>query len=187
MVDIGATTSHCGGLVGIIIASLAWIGLLHRKVDQRTHQLKMEIHERESEQYRRFLEEERSRIARDLHDDLGASLTEISMLAETGRDRCSVAVDLGKQFDRILERARALVRVLDEIVGGRSPHKDTLQALIRYLAGFARRIRSCGWIGLSNRAASFYSGMPDCFARQASYFFRRQRNAQQCRPALWRR
>jgi signal transduction histidine kinase len=131
-----------GVLVGVLALALVWIRLLHRQVEQRTAQLKREIHVRERAEQHRALEEERSRIARDLHDDLGSSLTEISMLAETGRDQASAAEDPRKRFARILGRAQALVRALDEIVWAVDPRKDTLPALVRYLAAFAEEYLS---------------------------------------------
>ncbi|MGA2175108.1 MAG: sensor histidine kinase [Verrucomicrobiota bacterium] len=126
-----------GVLAGLLALALVWITLLRRQVEQRAAQLKQEIQECERAEYRHTLEEERSRIARDLHDDLGSTLTEISMLAETGRDQPAPAVDLRKRFDRILGRTQTLVWTLDEIVWAVDPNKDTLPALIRYLAGYA--------------------------------------------------
>ncbi len=125
-----------GSLMTILVLVLIWTSLLSRKVTQRTAQLEQEIRERERAEHQHSLEEERSRIARDLHDDLGSSLTEISMLAETGRD-CPDSQEPGVRFDRILSRANSLVRALDEIVWAVDPRKDTVAALVHYLAGFA--------------------------------------------------
>jgi signal transduction histidine kinase len=133
----GRLLALMAALACVLFLALIWISLLHRQVEQRTTQLKQEIHERESAEHRRDLEEERARIARDLHDDLGSSLTEISMLAETGRDQPPAAEDSRNRFDRILGRAHTLVRTLDEIVWAVDPRKDTLPALVHYLAGFA--------------------------------------------------
>jgi signal transduction histidine kinase len=73
-------------LVGLVFA-LMWITQLRRLVEQRTAQLQRETRERERVERRHALEAERSRIARDLHDDLGSSLTEIGVLASTGLRR----------------------------------------------------------------------------------------------------
>jgi len=59
-----------GILLAILVLGAVWITQLRRLVEQRTTQLQMEIHEREQAEQQRALEVERSRIARDLHDDL---------------------------------------------------------------------------------------------------------------------
>ena len=70
-----------GALLGVVVAALVWIRLLHHKVQERTAQLQREMSEREQAENQRAMAQERARMARDLHDDLGSSLTEISMLA----------------------------------------------------------------------------------------------------------
>ena len=70
-------------LIGLLFA-FSWITQLRRLVEQRTAQLQRETREREQVERQHALEAERSRIARDLHDDLGSSLTEIGVLATTG-------------------------------------------------------------------------------------------------------
>src|SRR5208337_1220807 len=58
-----------GALLGVLGLALVWIRLLHHKVQQRTAQLQKEVHDREKAEHQRALEQERARIARDLHDD----------------------------------------------------------------------------------------------------------------------
>jgi signal transduction histidine kinase/ligand-binding sensor domain-containing protein len=77
---------------------------------------------------------ERARIARDLHDDLGASLTEISLLAHLASESPTLDRD---PLPEIASKARALVSALDEIVWATNPRQDTLASLAVYLGAFA--------------------------------------------------
>lgn len=129
-----------------LLAAFAWIYLLRAKVSERTRQLQAQMQETERQERQRALEQERSRIARDLHDNLGASLTEISMLAETGARVKSAEANPSQRFDQILSRAHTLVHTLDETVWAIDPAKDTLPSLVRYLAGFAEEFVSTAGI-----------------------------------------
>lgn len=82
-------------------------------------------------------EGERSRIARDLHDDLGASLTEISILAALAAED-AVQSPLQSSLDQLSVKAKHVVGSLDEIVWAVNPREDTLRSLVDYLAAFAR-------------------------------------------------
>ena len=82
-------------------------------------------------------ETERARIARDLHDDLGASLTEISMLAALAAEEHAPVAALREPLQQIAGKAQSLVGALDEIVWAVNPRHDTLASLADYLAAFA--------------------------------------------------
>jgi signal transduction histidine kinase len=81
------------------------------------------------------LERERARIARDLHDDIGAALTEIAMQADAVRhDMQDVASPETLQLtDGICRSAVALVRNVDAIVWAVNPANDTLNRFAAYL------------------------------------------------------
>jgi signal transduction histidine kinase len=88
-------------------------------------------------QQKNALEEERSRIARDLHDELGANLVRISLLTELAGQSIGDPEKTRHQLDRIHGAARAIVRQLDSVVWAVDPANDTLESLARYLHGHA--------------------------------------------------
>jgi signal transduction histidine kinase/ligand-binding sensor domain-containing protein len=86
----------------------------------------------------RALERERARIAKDIHDDLGASLTRITMLSLSARDELDAPAQAATKLDRIYGTARELTRSLAEIVWAVNPMHDTLDSLASYLGKFAQ-------------------------------------------------
>ncbi|HOW65251.1 MAG TPA: two-component regulator propeller domain-containing protein [Verrucomicrobiota bacterium] len=79
------------------------------------------------------LEQERVRIARDLHDDVGASLTEISILSEVARTRSPDSTGSSEHMDRIAETARQAVDRFSELIWTTNPRNDNLENLVSYL------------------------------------------------------
>jgi len=124
-----------GMLACILMIAVLWINQLHRKVDERTVQLKEQIEQRQSIEQHRAMEQERARIAQDLHDELGSSLTEIGMLAAGP----VAAADSPRHLVQISDRARRMVSSLDEIVWAMNPKHDSLESLGSYLCLYADR------------------------------------------------
>ena len=79
---------------------------------------------------------ERERIARDIHDDLGANLTRISMLSDMTITDPDLSSDTGLMVGNIAECARKSVTSLDEIVWAINPRHDTLGGLFDYLSHY---------------------------------------------------
>ena len=124
------------GLTLICAAAGGW-AIARMRMKRRIQALKIR-HAREAE---------RSRIARDLHDDLGASLTEISLLsalAAEEEDESSMRPALG----HLSRKAKTVVGTLDEIVWAVNPREDTLRSLVDYLAAFAREFLDTAGIAL---------------------------------------
>lgn len=83
------------------------------------------------------LYKERARIAKDIHDDLGASLTQISLIGELARQDCETPGKVGHHVEIISNTARRAVKSLDEIVWAVNPRNDTLAHFIDYTGQFA--------------------------------------------------
>jgi signal transduction histidine kinase len=89
--------------------------------------------------YRRRLRQLEARIARDIHDELGSSLTRIVMLSQP--DEADVAA-ARPEMKRIYETARNLTRTMDEVVWAVNPRQDSLEGLTAYLTAFAQEFTS---------------------------------------------
>jgi signal transduction histidine kinase len=85
------------------------------------------------------MEQERARIAQDLHDELGSGITEISMLA-TVAGSAPVPGNGNGHLTDISDRAREMVTTLDEIVWAMNPKHDSLQSLVSYSCLYADRL-----------------------------------------------
>ena len=110
----------------LALAYLVWAWSL-RRIRRRMALLEQE----------RRVDKERARIAQDLHDELGASLTEINFLGTLAAD--SVAESPArKKMEGIVERAQRMAKSLDEIVWTVNPANDTLSSTANYLCSRAQ-------------------------------------------------
>lgn len=103
-----------------------------RQVTRNRMQRKMELLEQ-----RHAIEKERLRIAQDIHDDLGGSLTQIALLGELAIGSLTNPGQAARHLAKITDSARLNVRALDEIVWAVHPGNDTLNSLVLYLWQFA--------------------------------------------------
>ena len=83
------------------------------------------------------LAQERSRIAQDLHDEMGAGLTEISLLGDLATTETHGATR-DENISLLTQRSRALVDKLDEIVWAVNPRHDRLEALSDFFSNYAQ-------------------------------------------------
>ena len=84
------------------------------------------------------LEKERSRIARDLHDQLGANLTQVALLGELAEADKHLPEEIETHARQISQTARETTRALDEIVWTVNPSNDTLDGLVNYVCKYAQ-------------------------------------------------
>lgn len=83
---------------------------------------------------------ERARIARDMHDELGASVTRIKLLSEL-IERNANSPDTAMGHARRISRIAAeLSQAMDEIVWAVNPEKDRLENLVHYLGAFTEEL-----------------------------------------------
>lgn len=126
-----------------VLASIILLAMMVRSLSLR----RVSRHMRLLEQERR-LDKERSRIARDLHDDLGTTLTEINFLGSLGVAGAQTPATR-ERLVGIVERAQHMAKSLDEIVWTVNPANDTLASTVSYLCSRTRE--SLGVAGISCR------------------------------------
>jgi signal transduction histidine kinase/ligand-binding sensor domain-containing protein len=79
------------------------------------------------------LERVRTRVATDLHDDLGTTLSRISILSEAAKRKSDPAPIL----DEIADSARGLVEALGDSIWSIDPRRDDVQSLVARARHFA--------------------------------------------------
>lgn len=72
------------------------------------------------------IEKMRQRFSRDLHDDIGSTLSSINILAKTGSQEHNAAETLTK----IQSRSQKMLDAMDDIVWSTKPDNDALESLI---------------------------------------------------------
>src|SRR4029079_16493653 len=84
------------------------------------------------------LEKERARIARDLHDQLGANLMQVVLLGELAESDRNQPEEVEAHAHQICDTARETTKALDEIVWAVNPSNDSLEGLITYICKYAQ-------------------------------------------------
>jgi ligand-binding sensor domain-containing protein/signal transduction histidine kinase len=113
-------------LLGSIVAAVHFFSTqrLQRQLERLKHQ--------------EALEKERARIARDIHDQLGANLTQVALLSELVESDKDFPKEVEAHAQQISRTARDTARALDEIVWAANPSNDTLDGLINYVCKHAQ-------------------------------------------------
>jgi signal transduction histidine kinase len=135
-----------GILALLLLGVLFWNKELQWKVQKRGQQLEAEIRNRQRAEMEHAAEAERSRIARDLHDELGTGLTEVSLLSSASLGEFLDGKKNGERFRLIADKARNLVSSLDVIVWAVDPKHNSLQSLADYLESYTKELLSASGI-----------------------------------------
>ena len=115
-------------LTGFTLAVVAAVRIISfRRLQQRLQVLEQQ----------EALHRERARIAKDIHDDVGANLTQIALLGELAQQDRTEPDKAADRLGKISGTARLAIKSLDEIVWAVNPRNDTLAHLIDYAGQFA--------------------------------------------------
>jgi two-component sensor histidine kinase len=82
----------------------------------------------------------RNHIATDLHDDIGSTLTNISLLAELSRKSREKGSDAGPFLDRISEEVQNSSQALDDIVWSINTNNDSIGQILARMRRYASEI-----------------------------------------------
>ena len=95
------------------------------------------------------LERVRTRIASDLHDDIGANLTKISILSEVAKQQHGAGGENGLHpLTSIADLSRESVAAMSDIVWAINPRKDNLLDLVRRMRQHAEETLDAAGIAL---------------------------------------
>lgn len=114
------------GLLGAVVGAVYFIST--QKLQRELAVLKQQ----------EALEKERARIARDLHDQLGANLTQVALLGEMVGEDKDLPKEVESHAQQICQTARTTSDALDEIVWAANPSNDTLEGLVTYACKYAQ-------------------------------------------------
>lgn len=112
-------------LVAVAAIALVFFGskyYLKRKIEKKLRLMEKEL----------AVNNERLRISRDMHDELGTGLSKIALLSEVGKNHPSPGKN-DKIINDINDTSRKLADKMGEIIWTLNPHNDTLGNLSAYL------------------------------------------------------
>lgn len=149
-IDVPTPFWQTGWFIGLLATSAATLAggaaaLVSRLVSRR----RMAAIERERER-----ERDRVRIARDIHDSLGAGLTQMALMSDLlrqaarGHGNINAAAP-GVTLDDLYESARLLTRSVDEIVWAVNPANDSLDRFMTFVAHDVESMARSGGLELS--------------------------------------
>jgi signal transduction histidine kinase len=115
--------------VGGLLLGVAAFEAFRHSAQRRIHHLEKQA----------ALAAERERIARDLHDDLGASLDRIARLSQAARKELDADSPAAARLADVCAITNEVVDSLGELVWATNPKYDDLQSLAAYFREYAAR------------------------------------------------
>jgi len=85
-----------------------------------------------------LLQQERARITRDIHDDIGSRMTQLVLHGEVAQSDLPSDSKTRAQLDRMCEEARGLLSSIDEILWAVNPRRDRLRDFASYVCSYAQ-------------------------------------------------
>jgi signal transduction histidine kinase len=118
-------------VAGVVTAGTAF-GVRYR-TSLRMHAEMIEMRQQ------RALEQDRLRIARDIHDDLGARVTQISLISAVAQKK-AIQDDARADFDRISRLCREIVSAMYDTIWAVNPENDNLDEMVNHVCQKAHEL-----------------------------------------------
>ncbi|MCH8495025.1 MAG: histidine kinase [Balneolales bacterium] len=110
------------------IAFVVWF------ISERKHRKQVRMLE-----YKMAVDQERLRISRDMHDDLGSRLTQIRLMSEFAKQDKTIPEKIRSKFDEISVETKDIIQNFNEIVWSLNPQNDTLNNLTDFMIQYSER------------------------------------------------
>jgi len=101
----------------------------------------------------------RNRIATDLHDDIGSTLTNISILSELSRKNLDPGADANKFLNRISEEVQSTSQALDDIIWSVNVRNDSVDEILLRMRRYAGELFDSGKLKYHLQIGSDLSGI----------------------------
>jgi signal transduction histidine kinase len=117
--------------VGVLSGGTAFGVRYHTWLRMRAEMIEM--------RHQRALEQDRLRIARDIHDDLGARVTQISLISAVAQEK-AIPDEARTEFDRISRLCREIVSAMYDTVWAVNPENDNLDEMVNHVCQKAHEL-----------------------------------------------
>ena len=174
-----------GALACVLAVTVLWITQLHRQVEATHRRTGSPDQERQRVEHQRAMEQERARIAQDLHDELGSGITEISMLG-TRAESAAAPTKSEAYLEQMGDKAREMVTALDEIVWAMNPAPRFAGVAGQLFLPLRGPFSGPGEHRLAARRPAGAGGLRGGFPASAPVVSGFQGGAHQCRPPFRR-
>ena len=118
----------------LIFCALLFVGSVVWYAERRRQLRRIAILEHE-----RAIEQERSRIARDLHDDIGAALTRVAILGNLTQSDAGDRDSTTAHGKELFNTAQRMTRSLREIVWALNPRSGATEDCINFMTQYAQQ------------------------------------------------
>lgn len=82
----------------------------------------------------------RTRVARDLHDDMGSTLSTINILSSMAKARLTDNIKTGEYLNKISDNSQRMMEAMDDIVWSIKPSNDSMQKIVARMREFATNV-----------------------------------------------